>query len=127
MGTRLLLLVALVAGMTSSCATQKLWKATDPDARVSISESDVSEAELQERGVPYRKDPDGTYLVGKSRSERLGDHALRAVFTPAAMCVDAVPYLALISAQVFLGYPVVEFDGKGSPKLVRPPATGGQR
>ena len=94
MKTQLVVVVALVASLTTSCMTQKLWKATDPDAHTSIPQDQITEAELRERGIPYIKDDHGFYIVGRTRSERIGDHALRAVFTPATMCLDATPYVA---------------------------------
>lgn len=94
MKTRMVVVIALVASLTTSCMTQKLWKATDPDAHSSIPQDQITEAELRERGIPYLKDDHGLYIVGKTRRERIGDHVLRAVFTPATMCLDATPVVA---------------------------------
>ena len=127
MKTRIALVSALVATLTTSCATQKLWEATNPDALGSIPVGEVSEAELRERGVPYLKDEHGIYHVGKTRMERFEDHALRFAFTPAALCVDAAPYVALISVCAFAGCQSVDFGGLTSPSSSQSPWGGGRR
>lgn len=99
-----LLVTVLVASLTTSCATKQLWKATDPDRSVILPESQVSEAELQERGAPYLKDDHGMYHIGKTGPERFGDHALRFALTPAALAVDLAPYAGLL----LLGYLPIE-------------------
>ena len=119
MRNRPLLVIVGAIALTSGCATQVLWQATNPDAIAAMPEDRVSEAELRERGVAYRKE-DGLYYVGKTRSERFGDHALRFVFTPATVCLDVAPVLALAAAQGFLDDLAVKSGGRRSPTPILP-------
>lgn len=119
MRNRRLLATMCAFALTSGCATQALWQATNPEAIVAVPESRVSEAELRESGVPYRKE-DGLYYVGKTQSERFGDHALRFVFTPATVCLDVAPVLALAAAQGFLDDLSVKSGGQRSPTPILP-------
>jgi hypothetical protein len=54
MALRQLLVGAMITLLATSCATKALWQATDPEEHVSVPQSDVTEAELRERGVDYR-------------------------------------------------------------------------
>lgn len=130
MGTRLVLttvlasmLTASCAAHTSSCATRDFWRATDPDGFVSIPQNEVTEAELQKRGVPYSKEQDGTYRVGKTMSERLGDHALRFVFTPVTVCVDTAPSLTLLALDCL----AMAYGGQPADASIVPPCISDHR
>jgi hypothetical protein len=102
----------MVAVLASSCTTQKLWDATDPDAQVLVPASQVSEAELRDSGAPYKVDARGNYHVGKTAGQRVGDHALRFMLTPATVVVDVAPVAALVSAQLFLSGLALKSDGE---------------
>lgn len=104
----LLLALALQAG----CATSALWKATDPDASIRISANDVSEAELHDQGLDYRIDQSGDYRVRKTGLQRFGDHALRAVFIPATVCLDTASVGAIVFAPLALDYWAVKSGGR---------------
>jgi hypothetical protein len=99
---RVILVTVLAASLATSCATAHLWRSTNPDAEVLVPESEVSETELQQKGVPYVKDQRGMYHIGKTGMERFENHAVRFMLTPATVVLDVAPVFALISAEVFL-------------------------
>jgi hypothetical protein len=67
MDCRQLLVLGMIALLTTSWATKKLWEATEPQEYVSVPQNEVSQAELRARGVDYRKDDEhGLYNVEKS-------------------------------------------------------------
>ena len=96
-----LLAGGMVAAVTSSCTTMALWKATDPQEYVLVSQSEVSESELQDRGVDYRKnDEQGLYYVEKTNLRRLGDYGVRALVMPASVILDAATVIVVVGAIV---------------------------
>lgn len=95
-----LFVLGMVAVLTSSCATRALWRATDPLEYVAVPQDEVSESELQESGVSYRKDDEhGLYYVEKSSLRRLGDYSMRACATPVTVCLDVAPVISCILAM----------------------------
>lgn len=59
----------------------------------------MSEAELRERGVDYRKDDEhGVYYVEKTGLRRLGDYTIRFFLTPVAVVVDVAPAILVVGA-----------------------------
>jgi hypothetical protein len=94
---RQLLLIGTVATWATACVTTSLWKATDPEEYVAIPQSEVSESELQESGLKYRKDDrQGLYYVEKSGLRRLGDYTIRFFATPVTVVLDAAPAIVVI-------------------------------
>ncbi len=103
MDHRQLLVLGMIAVLTTSCATKKLWEATDPEEYVSVPQSEVSEAELREQGVNYRKDDEhGVYYVEKSNFRRLGDYTIRFFATPVTVVLDAAPAIVVIGGVIAL-------------------------
>ena len=101
MAFRQLLVSGMVTLLATSCATEALWQATDPAEYVSVPQSEVSEAELRERGVDYRKDDEhGLYYVEKSGLRRLGDYTIRFFATPATVVVDTATAIVVIGAVI---------------------------
>jgi len=67
--------LACVGLFASSCATGKLWRLTD-SGPVAISQSKVSEAEIREKGLSYRKDDEaGIYYVDSGDVIQSGGHS----------------------------------------------------
>jgi len=99
MTLRALSKLGMILIMTTSCATQSLWKATDPSEYVSVRQDEVSESELQESGVHYRKDDSrGVYYVEKTSLRRLGDYTVRTFGTPATVIVDTAAVIVVVGA-----------------------------
>lgn len=120
----LLFVLVLQAG----CATSALWRATDPDASVTISANDTTEAELRDQGLDYRIDQSGDYRVRKTGLQRFGDHALRAMFTPATVCLDTASLGAIVFAPLALDDWAAKSGGRTRGEMVEQswdPETGG--
>jgi hypothetical protein len=108
--------VGMVAVLTSSCATSALWRSTDPSEYVSVPQSEVSESELQESGVSYRKDDSaGVYYVEKTGLRRLGDYAIRGCATPVTVCLDVLPVITCIGAVLAFQGAVQHYGGRCGP------------
>ena len=97
-----IVLSVLVLAHSAGCATQTLWKATDPDARVVLSPSKVSTEELRSRGIPYTVQRDGFVSIGKTQPERMKDHWMRATFTPATVLLDVVTVGGIILIPLYV-------------------------
>ena len=98
---RRLSVLGMVALFASSCATRALWNATDPLEHVSVSQREVSEAELQARGVRYGKDDErGLYYVEKTKLQRLGDYSVRFFATPVTVVLDTATVIVIGGAVV---------------------------
>lgn len=107
------LLCTSLAILTSACATKALWEATDPAEYVSVPQTDVSEAELRERGIDYRRDDtQGLYYVEKSNIRRLGDYSIRFFATPITVALDAVPAIVVIGTLYGLDRADNQKDGQ---------------
>jgi len=97
MTLRALSKLGMILILTASCATQSLWKATDPSEYLSVRQDEVSESELQERGVRYRKDNSrGVYYVEKTSLRRLGDYTVRAFGAPATVVLDTATAIVVV-------------------------------
>src|SRR6185503_6692851 len=97
MTLRTLLVVGLVALLTTSCMTRALWKATNPSEEVLVRQTAVSESELQKKGVRYhRNDDNGMFVIEKSGLRRFGDYTIRVLAVPVTAAVDAAPFLVYI-------------------------------
>lgn len=84
-------MVLLMAALASSCATDALWRATDPNERFWIDAEDITEAELQRNKIAYCKydgDFGPGYVVEKSAARKLQDYTIRALATPVTIVVD---------------------------------------
>ena len=96
---RLFILVAF----TSSCTTQRLWDQTNPNERVWISTTEVSEQQLIDKDIPYYKTEDilgAGYLIPKSKARQLGDVTLRMLATPVTITIDAATIVVVVGAIV---------------------------
>jgi len=99
MALRRLFMLGMVGILATSCVTRSLWKATDPLEYVSVPQNEVSESELQERGVRYRKDDKrGLYYVEKTSLQRFGNYTIRMLATPATVVLDVAPVIVVIGA-----------------------------
>jgi hypothetical protein len=97
MALRQLLVIGMVATWATACVTTSLWKATDPEEYVAIPQNEVSESELRDSGLKYRKDDrQGLYYVEKSGLRRLGDYTIRFFATPVTVVLDAAPAIVVI-------------------------------
>ncbi len=96
--------IAVVCFTSTSCTTTKLWQLTGPDP-VAFRQDRMTEKELQDRGLTYRKDDEsGMYYVDKTSGQRAADYAVRVFVTPACLAVDAVtlvPWLAYMAIAEF--------------------------
>jgi len=91
----------LIALQLSSCATTALWRRTDPSSYVVISSADISEAELQKRGVKYIKDEQAAvFYVEKTDFEKFSDYTFRALGTPLTVVIDTA--IVVLVAYAFL-------------------------
>jgi hypothetical protein len=73
-----------------SCATETLWKQTDPHEYVKINFTDISEKELVKRRAKYiRDDNQHAYYVRKNSFEKFKDYSARILGTPITLVIDA--------------------------------------
>lgn len=85
-----LIALAGILLLCQACTTAKLWEDTEP--QVWIDASQITEAELKERGVPYRVYRSSImngYLVDKSTREKMKGYHLRMLGTPVTLTIDA--------------------------------------
>ena len=83
-------ILMVVFAVSQLGCTSYLWDHTDP--HVWIDGKDITEAELQARGVSYKRyttEKMNGYAVGKSDREKLKDYAYRALGTPVTLVADA--------------------------------------
>jgi hypothetical protein len=96
-----IMFVAIVLCFSNSCSTIFIWDKTDPDAPVWIPADQITQEELDRRGLPYLvcndKPPYG-FIVEKSRLHKFGDYTVRTLTTPITVIVDG----ALIAGFVWL-------------------------
>ena len=87
--------------LCSSCCTQLLTENIKPDEPVWIPASVVTEAQLREKGVQYKKydseDLHG-YLVNKSSMRRFGEYTLLTLATPLTLTVDTAVVVVKLAA-----------------------------
>ena len=97
-----------LAGMAllGGCATSNLWDDTHPRQSIWIDAKDITEAELQKRGVEYEVYTSETcngFLVEKSAKDKFKDYHLRLLGTPVTLAVDAATTVA-VGAVFLLSY-----------------------
>lgn len=108
-----ILLAATISICVTSCVTKSLWNATDPEEYVAIPQTEVSEADLQETGVRYRKDDRlGLYYVEKSSLRRFGDYTIRFFVTPVTVFLDTAPAIVVVVGLVALDSLAVKSGGQ---------------
>lgn len=102
-----LLLVALLSVSAPGCATRALWQVTDPNRYVRIRADQVSETELTQRGLDYRKSDNGNaYFVQKTVLRRAADYSARAILTPLTAAFDVTIGFAVVAiSSVLPGMP----------------------
>lgn len=108
------LLVCTLALFQFGC-TSMLWDDTRSDELVFISSKDITEEELQKRGVEYEVFSSETYngfLVEKSTKDKFKDYHLRMLGTPVTLTVDAA------STVVVAGVAVLLSDPEGTVRLI---------
>jgi len=95
--------VVLAASLCASCCTQALWKKTNPRERVWISSSQVTQAELDRKGVKYER-YQGTlgdgYLVEKGAMRTFRDYTFRTFGTPITITIDAVTAVPVVGVLI---------------------------
>jgi len=114
----------------ASCCTSALWENTDPNGRLWLDSKQITEAELQRRGIHheiYTADWGQGYLVKKSSWHKLRDYNLRLLGTPVTLVLDAATAVAVVGVVMFANDPVGMCDLVGA--LVNgggrsPPARG---
>lgn len=93
----------LLALACSSCFTQTLWNRIDPNERVWIPDTDITEAELIQKGVEYMKfdkeAPCG-YLVQKSSLRKFGEYTVLTLTTPITLTVDTAIVVVYLWASL---------------------------
>ncbi len=91
--------------LLSSCTTSMLWDATDPQEYVVISRDEISEQELNAKGLDYEvSEKWNVYYVEKSILQKSRDYVYRSFATPVTVTVDVVTPVVVVGA---LGYVVV--------------------
>lgn len=80
------LLISLVFFM-NSCCTEKLWEETRPEYW--LSKEVISEKELIEKNVNYKKEADG-FFIEKPPLNKIGDYTLRVIGTPITAVADTI-------------------------------------
>ncbi len=99
------MIVALATSLCASCATTSLWESTNPRERVLIPESQITQAELDRRGVAYESYNGlfgSGYLVEKGRLRKFADYTLLTLGTPIAVAVDAVTTVSVGGALILV-------------------------
>jgi hypothetical protein len=96
-----------------SCTTAKLWEDANPNERVWIDASKITEESLQQRGVayePYAFAKGKGYLVKKSGWDKMKDYHLRMLGTPVTLVVDAATSVVVVGAYVLVTDPELAFS-----------------
>ena len=96
----------MTAALLSPCTTSMLWDAADPDEYIAISMDEVTEQELQEKGLEYEVDQDrGMYFVEKSILQKTRDYVYRSFGTPVTVVIDvATPVLVVGGITYIITY-----------------------
>lgn len=111
-------IISILFLLCASCATQSLWEATDPDKYIQIKFTDITEQELQEKGVEYIKDQKThLYYVNKSSAEKFTGYAIRLFATPVTVVVDATTVAIFGIAMAFTEGAIDDYeeDSKADP------------
>lgn len=96
--------LAVLLMIAPGCATKILWEKTDPNERVWISVSEISEKQLIDKNIHYYKTnekPGPGFLIPKSSARRLGDYTIRMLATPATVVVDAATVVMIVAVAVY--------------------------
>ena len=97
-------LIAVAFLIFTSCATKTLWENTDPDGYIKIGFADITEQELIDKKVKYRKSEIfQAYFVEKNSMDRLKDYSLRILLTPATVVIDTGAIVVVAVAYVAIG------------------------
>ena len=91
-----------------SCATSKLWDDTNPNERVWIDATKISEEALKQRGVDYQiyaVEQGKGYLVPKSSWGKMKDYQLRMLGTPVTLVADAATTVVVVGVYMFITDP----------------------
>lgn len=100
-------LIALL--LLVSCTTSMLWDATDPDEYVVISRDEISEEELQEKGLDYEvSEKWNVYYVEKSILQKTRDYIYRSFATPVTVTVDVAMPVLVVGG---MAYAAINSDG----------------
>ena len=94
--------------LSQSCATQALWKNTDPQERIWIDATKVTEESLRSRGVAFEafESPKGKgFLIEKSGWRKMGDYHLRALGTPVTLVLDTATTVVVVGFYLLLVEP----------------------
>ena len=92
-------LIILLLIFCNSCATEALWKNTNPDTYVKIAFSQITEEELIENEVKYIKDnTHQAFYVEKNSFDKLKDYTYRLLGTPFTLAIDAVTVVVVAVA-----------------------------
>lgn len=106
MNTTRLMVILISCVLMFSCATQKLWKETDPNDQVLIFSSEITEQQLIDKQIPYQKWKSqyggSGYLIPKSKARQLGDYTVRMFVTPITVTIDAVTVITVVGVVVCL-------------------------
>ena len=108
MKTVLVKIMLWLAMLSVSACTTQLWRDTDPEQKIWINAGEISEAELESRGVEYKKYSTNSlngFLVGKSEKEKLKDYTYRVLGTPVTLTVDAAGYAVMVGGVLALCSP----------------------
>jgi len=87
----------------NGCATPALLEAVDTRSKVAISSKDITEEELQEKGIPYTKF-DGYYMVDKTIWRRARDYAVLGAALPFALVADGTIGAGVVGVFVVYCY-----------------------
>jgi hypothetical protein len=92
-----------------SCTTSMLWDATDPHEYVVISKDEITEEELQEKGLDYEvSEKWNVYYVEKNVLQKTRDYMYRSFATPVTVTVDVAMPVLVIGG---MSYAAVNADG----------------
>jgi len=100
------IVVVLISSMCVSCMTAVLWSKTNPKEKVFIPHDQITEAELQRRGVNYSTytgELGHGYLIDKSTAQKFTDYTLRIFGTPVLVIAELAIIGALLAGAT--GYP----------------------
>ena len=99
----------MTAALLSSCTTSMLWDAADPDEYIAISMNEVTEQELQEKGLDYEvSEKWNVYYVEKSILQKTKDYIYRSFGTPVTVTVDIVSPIVVIGG---ISYAILQSEG----------------
>lgn len=101
--TRILCITAMIlATFCSSCATQYLWKATDPSEYVMVSCGDISRDYLESHSLNYVEDREkGVFYVEKGRLCKFRDYAIRTIGVPVTVTIDTAIVLTVVGVAIY--------------------------